>query len=195
MKPSKVMVLVQICFGLFGFFIVACMFVVLGIAVYVWEQEPMRFAANRATYTQVSPAETNVVLVTDTIITPQPLQVSLAETNVVLSNPELEAYLNRGATNATIWVKTNMVLINPSLEAYLSGAASNAAIWANGKSFQSSGPAAWEFLKDSWRLWLTGSGTVVCRLLLRRYRSRVDASVNSLDINTRSPLGESDPLD
>jgi hypothetical protein len=56
----------------------------LGIAVYVWTQEPMRFAANRATYTQVSPTETNAVLITDTIITPQPLQVSLAETNVVL---------------------------------------------------------------------------------------------------------------
>jgi hypothetical protein len=179
---SKVLALLQIGFDVFGFFMAACMIVMLGIAVYVWTQEPMRLVANRATYTQVSLAETNVVLITDTIITPQPLRVSLAETNVVLSNPALEASLNRGATNAKIWVKTKMVLINPPLEAFLSGAASNAAIWANGKAFKSGGLAAWELAEGAWLLWLIGLGTSVCGLFLRRYRSSVDTSPNSSNI-------------
>jgi len=156
-----------------GFFLIGCLLVILGIAIYFWLEEPRRMAADRATYTQVLLAETNVVLITDTIIAPQPLQVSLAETNVMLMriNPTLEAYLNGGATNATIWVKTNVVLINPPLEGYLSGAASNAAIWANGKAFKSGGRGAWEMVRGAWRLWLLGAGTLTCGLLLRRHFS------------------------
>ena len=142
------------------FFLLGCLLVILGIAIYFWLEEPRRVAADRTTYTQVSLAETNVVLITYTIIAPQPLQVSLAETNVAL--------------------------IDPPSEAYLSGAATNAAIWGNGKAFKSGGRAAWELVRGAWRLWLLGAGTLTCGLLLRRYGSALKTR-SELRINIPEP--------
>ena len=176
-KPSReyalrgLLELLRMAFVVAGFFLLGCLLLILGIAIYFWLEEPRRMAADRATFLQVSPTNTKVLLITHTIITPQPLQVSLAETNVMLRDPPLGAYLSGGDTNAEIWVKTNMVLINPSLEAYLSGGDANAAIWANGKAFRSGGRAAWELARGAWRLWLLGAGTLTCGLLLRRYFS------------------------
>ncbi len=185
MKPSRecalrvLLELLQVAFAVAGFFPLVCLLVILGIAIYLWLEEPRRVAAYRATYTQVSLAETNVVLITHTIIAPQPPQVSLAETNVMLINPPLQAHLSGGATNAAIWVKTNVVLINPPLEAYVSGAASNAAIWANGKAFKSGGRAAWALVRDAWRLWLLGAGMLTCWLLSSRYVRMLEARARS----------------
>lgn len=177
MKPSREYALrvllesLQMAFVVAGFFLLGCLLVILGIAIYFCLEEPRRMAADRTTYTQLSLAEAKVVLIIHTIIAPQPLQVSLAETNVMLIDPPLAASLSGGATNAAIWVKTNVVLIDPPLEAYLNGAASNAAIWANGKAFKSGRRAAWELARGAWRVWLLGAGTLTCGLLLRRYGS------------------------
>ena len=172
MKPSReyaLSVLLEMAFVVAGFFLLGCLLVILGIAIYLWLEEPGRMAADRATYytiiapepPQISLAKTNVVLlVTDTIIAPQPLQVSLAETNVAL--------------------------IDPPSEAYLSGAATNAAIWGNGKAFKSGGRAAWELVRGAWRLWLLGAGTLTCGLLLRRYGSALKTR-SELRINIPEP--------
>ena len=91
--------------------------------------------------TLVTPAETNLIM---EVIVPQPERVTPADTNVLI--------------------------INPTFDAYLNGAATNAAVWANGKAFKSGGPAAWEVVKNAWRLWLLGAGATFGGLLLRRRR-------------------------
>ena len=151
---SKVMALVQICFDIFGFFMVACMVVVLRIAVYVWAQEPMRLAMVDYNQERGSPERYRVIL-------PQPKQVTTAERSVWM--PTVTDSMM--PSNIKFWILT-------------SGVSTNASIWAYGKSFQTGGPAAWELVKGAWPLWLVGSVTVVCGFLLRRYRSRVDASVS-----------------
>jgi len=148
---SVLLALLRMAFVVAGFFLLGCLLVILGIAVYFWLEEPRRLAIHRTV--EVSLTETNVAL---KIIAPQPLQVSLSETNVVI--------------------------MKPPLEAYLSGAAANAAIWVNGKAFQSGARAAWEMVRDAWRLWLLGAGTLICGLLLIRYDSALKADELRINI-------------
>jgi hypothetical protein len=81
--------LLQMAFAIAGFFLLGCLLVIWGIAMYFCLEEPRRLAIDRTTYK---------------IIAPQPLQVSLAQTNVVMLKPPLEAYFSGAATNAAIWI-------------------------------------------------------------------------------------------
>ena len=80
-------------FVLLGILLLGCVFVVLGIAAYLWLAEPQRLAVRYIPETQ-----------TIVILDPQPLQVSLAETNLMIIDPPTAAYLSGAATNAAIWV-------------------------------------------------------------------------------------------
>ena len=156
MHGSKVLALLQICLDVLGFFMAACMIVVLGCAIYVWVQEPMRLAmVNRRVLLRKPPLETHERY---RVILPQPKQVPLDDPATwmpSLSDPHMPRSIY--------------------FSILTSGVATNAAVWAHGKAFQSGGPVAWILVKAAWPLWLTGSGTVVCGLLSRRHRSRVDA--------------------
>lgn len=129
---SKLLALLQIGFDIFGFFMAACMLVVLGIGFYLGLEQPERLAVRKISNIDVL------------VIHPQPSEVSPAEMNVQIRVPLLTDFLT--------------------------GATTNAAVWANGKSFKSGGPAAWELVKAAWRLWLLGGGTLFCSWLLMRYR-------------------------
>jgi hypothetical protein len=87
--------LLQMAIVVAGLFLIVSLLVILGIATYVWLEEPKRLAYVR----QVSLTETNLVL-----IKPQPLQISPVEANVVLIKPPIEDNLSGAATNAAIWV-------------------------------------------------------------------------------------------
>ena len=151
---SKVLALLQIGFNLFGFFIAACMIVMLGIAVYVWTQEPMRLAVvDRRVPLRPPPEETPERYV---VILPQPKEVPLSDKATwmpSMSDPHMPERI--------------------FLAILASGTYTNASVWVYGKAFKSSEPAAWELVKGACPLWLLGSGTVVCGLRLRRYRRRL----------------------
>lgn len=100
-KPSREYALrvlpefLQMAIVIAGLFLIVSLLVILGIATYLWLEEPKRLAYER----QVSLTETNLVL-----IEPQPLQVSPVDANVVLIKPPIEANRSGAATNAAIWV-------------------------------------------------------------------------------------------
>ena len=85
-------------FAVAGFFLLGCLLVILGIAIYFWLEEPRRLACVE------EPRRLAIERTTYKIVAPQPLQVSLTETNVVIMKPPLEAYLSGAATNAAIWI-------------------------------------------------------------------------------------------
>ena len=85
-------------FAVAGFFLLGCLLVVLGIAIYFWLEEPRRVACLE------EPRQLAIDRTTYKIIVPQPLHVSLTETNVVMLTPPLEAQLSGAAAHAAIWI-------------------------------------------------------------------------------------------
>ena len=85
---AVLLTLLQMGLLLVGAFLFGCLLVVLGMASYLWLEEPKRLAMDKTPFA---------------IIEPQPLEVSPAATNVVIMDPPDEAYINGAATNAAVW--------------------------------------------------------------------------------------------